>query len=971
MSANPETTAPIKNPQISLPDIPALCVNARECAILTDEGELLTLSHKEAQTIIYNKTILVCHAPYTKSRLGFEEFYTFDVLELFAFVHPAKFCVPTPIGIARALNLPVSDNFEDSPIVLMEIARQLLTDLQKDEYGEKADPLKISGIMGLKGKGWGWTNFIFAALGQEYNPKEEIISKSALNVWKTLPEWAEDAPTPPPSHYGVSEKEAHARLEELLNTGDQHTEVREQQKSYTAEITKMLEPMSEDENPHIVLAEAGTGIGKTLGYLAPASVWAEKNEGAVWISTYTKNLQRQIDSELDRLYPNPEVKNAYVAMRKGRENYLCLLNLEDLSAGAALAHNPRHAVAAGIMARWVAATKDGDLSGAQFPGWISGLLGFANTVGLADKRGECIFSACDHYNRCFVERSIRKTKHARIVVANHALVMIQSSISNPMETMPSRYIFDEGHHLFGAADSAFSSHLTAQETAELRRWILGYEGSKKGRARGLKRRIEDLIESDNEAQNTLNEILYHANKLCGTGWSRRFKDNNPNGSTEIFLMQVLRVVYARAQGVDTPYSIETELYPIDEKLLQSAIKLCTELRSLLNPIESLSKIMHKRLEDDNGEMSPDIRKRLDSIISSLDSRACLTLKSWIAMLENITNRHPANCHPVGALKKRSHERDLEQGSRKAADTTDPRRLKEATPIRGDDGTAKGFVDWMEITRIDGKSVDVGLYRHYVDPMKPFSAALKPHLHGMAVTSATLQDQNNNEANWETAKLRSGAKYLNPNSTNNSYKSPFNYAKNTKIFIINDINKNDLSQVSAAYRALFIASCGGALGLFTSIKRLLAVHSKIAQPLESAGVTLYGQHADNMDTGTLIDIFRDDIDSCLLGTDAVRDGVDIPGKSLRLLVFDRTPWPRPTILHKARRKEFGGRSYDEMITRLKLKQAFGRLIRKADDKGVFVMLDSMLPSRLHSAFPEDVDIIKTGLHDTIEQIKEFL
>ena len=55
----------------------------------------------------------------------------------------------------------------------------------------------------------------------------------------------------------------------------------------------------------------------------------------------------------------------------------------------------------------------------------------------------------------------------------------------------------------------------------------------------------------------------------------------------------------------------------------------------------------------------------------------------------------------------------------------------------------------------------------------------------------------------------------------------------------------------------------------------------------------------MDTATLVDIFRAEEHSCLLGTDAVRDGVDVPGRSLRLIVFDRVPWPRPDILHRAR------------------------------------------------------------------------
>ena len=78
-----------------------------------------------------------------------------------------------------------------------------------------------------------------------------------------------------------------------------------------------------------MLAEAGTGTGKTLGYIAPASLWAERNGGAVWISTFTRHLQRQIDAELARLYPDPAERRRRVVVRKGRENYLCLLNFED------------------------------------------------------------------------------------------------------------------------------------------------------------------------------------------------------------------------------------------------------------------------------------------------------------------------------------------------------------------------------------------------------------------------------------------------------------------------------------------------------------------------------------------------------------------------------------------------------------------------------------------------------------------
>ena len=57
--------------------------------------------------------------------------------------------------------------------------------------------------------------------------------------------------------------------------------------------------------------------------------------------------------------------------------------------------------------------------------------------------------------------------------------------------------------------------------------------------------------------------------------------------------------------------------------------------------------------------------------------------------------------------------------------------------------------------------------------------------------------------------------------------------------------------------------------------------------------------------------------------------------------------------------------------MKLRQAFGRLIRRADDKGVFIMLDSRLPTRLFSAFPTDVEIVRTGLADAIARSKVFL
>ena len=208
-----------------------------------------------------------------------------------------------------------------------------------------------------------------------------------------------------------------------------------------------------------------------------------------------------------------------------------------------------------------------------------------------------------------------------------------------------------------------------------------------------------------------------------------------------------------------------------------------------------------------------------------------------------------------------------------------------------------------------------------------------------MTSATLTDSAADpELAWRGAEAGTGLRHLPARPAAARIASPFDYAGQTRVFMVTDVPRDDIGQVAAAYAALFVASGGGALGLFTAIARLRAVHQRIAPALEARGLLLLAQHVEAMSTATLVDIFRAEEDSCLLGTDAVRDGVDIPGRSLRLLVFDRVPWPRPDILHRARKAVFGGAEYADRIARLRLRQAYGRLIRRADDRGVFVMLD---------------------------------
>jgi ATP-dependent DNA helicase DinG len=282
-----------------------------------------------------------------------------------------------------------------------------------------------------------------------------------------------------------------------------------------------------------------------------------------------------------------------------------------------------------------------------------------------------------------------------------------------------------------------------------------------------------------------------------------------------------------------------------------------------------------------------------------------------------------------------------------------------------------FVEWFSVDQIAGRESDVGMHAHWIDPTVPLAQTVLKDADGIIVTSATLKDRPPDiPDDWANAEMRTGAVHLPYPVRRVAYDSPFDYPAMTHIIVVNDVNREDLDQVAAAYRELFSASGGGALGLFTAISRLKAVHRRLARPLAQRGLTLYAQHVDPMDTGTLVDMFRADRDACLLGTDAVRDGVDVPGDSLRLIVLDRVPWASPTILERARREEFGGNAYTDMVVRLRLRQAFGRLIRSDTDRGSFVILDPRLATRFTSAFPQGVRLSRIGLVDAIDAIKEF-
>jgi len=875
-------------------------------------GQTSAVSKGEAIMAAADTPILMLNAPLVANRLGYPDLSGLDLLELFAFVHPARFCVPTPRGLAQALDLPEPPGDDHVPDFLQRAAGAMIAACEDPEWFERAGAW--SALQSLERLRWPWAQVI----------KPHIARPEQAEKWlfSALPEWEEAGERAPPRQVELPQDQVLDQLDALTGEG---AEKRAGQREYAANVARIFSPRDRREVPHIALAQAGTGIGKTLGYLAPASLWAGASGGTVWVSTFTKNLQRQLRNESKRAWPVKRPDGTPpVVVRKGRENYLCLLNLEDALQGGFAG---RPAILAQLVARWAAFTRDGDMIGGDLPGWLGTLFRKRGIAALTDQRGECIYAGCPHYRKCFIERAARDSAQADLVIANHALVMVNAARGRDHAQRPTRVIFDEGHHVFEAADSTFAATLSGQEAIELRRWIMGPERKNRGRRRGLAARLADVASYDDEGGEAIEDACEAGKALPGEGWLQRLNEGEPAGPIEALLAAVRTATYARDEsgGQEAGYGIETEASGLPGDVIEAAGIGAQALAAIRAPLIRLGGRLEAIMAEPPDWLDGQGRARIEGARFSLQWRVDL-LTAWESLLARLGG--PA----------------------------DPE-----------------FVDWLAVDRSDAREFDVAIHRRWLDPMKPFAKTVLEPAHGVMLTSATLTDRIGAEAGdpeetkWESAIERSGAAHVESQPLLSAADSPFDYAARAEVLIVTDVKKGDLPGLAGAYARLIEASGGGVLGLFTAIRRMRAVHGRIADRLAREGLPLYAQHVDPIDTGTLVDIFRDDPRASLLGTDALRDGVDVPGRSLRCVVLEAVPWPRPNILHKARRAANGGSAYDDRLIRARIAQAFGRLIRNKEDAGHFVVLSSAFPSRLLSAFPDGTTVRRVTLDEALARV----
>ena len=225
---------------------------------------------------------------------------------------------------------------------------------------------------------------------------------------------------------------------------------------------EMAEAIAEaiDANQHLI-AEAGTGTGKTFAYLVPAILSGKK----VIISTGTKNLQDQLFNK-DLPVIRKTIKIPFIAaLLKGRSNYLCIYRLQN-ALTSTLGFSKEDAVALAKIKSWGKRTKTGDTSempdvAETDPVWYQATSSLDN----------CLGHDCPDYAECFLVKARKKAQECEILVVNHHLLCADWSIRDNGfgELLPNAevVIIDEAHQLADTASNFLGISISAKQLNDL------------------------------------------------------------------------------------------------------------------------------------------------------------------------------------------------------------------------------------------------------------------------------------------------------------------------------------------------------------------------------------------------------------------------------------------------------------------------------------------------------------------------
>ena len=649
----------------------------------------------------------------------------------------------------------------------------------------------------------------------------------------------------------------------------------------------MLKKVSESFNSNtICVAEAGTGVGKSLAYLLPAFSWVSGNDERAVITTATINLQQQLTSKDIPLAQDLLGKKVKYTLVKGRGNYLCLKRLEEALEENSLFEEENSQLM--VIKEWSKNSSTGSRSELPF------IPDDGTWLRICSEADSCLGIRCLYREACFLLKMRKEAASSKILITNHHLLFSDLSLRlagtgyDATAVLPpfSHIVFDEAHNIESCATSFFSQEISKNV---LERQLNRLFRVKRRRSIGLVPALQKILgitEGLKSIPVFITDLIKKADKLnadaadfLGTAFNFRFMHTEENSGGEVLLKDLKDIHIVLLDCIETIQEVLDRI----------------EGEDLENPSVIETGLVLRRLE----------------VLASV-------------------------CEKFSRIEERPED-----------------------------------IFWMEKRRTQY----IEDYRFIITPLDIaplMREAVFDQYESVICTSATLTVNNQ----FDFWKSRVGLKDYDSRETGFFiFPSPFPYEKHVLLGVPEDAplpqEESYLHYITQFIGDALELSEGKGLVLFTSYEMLRQTFDAVKPRLSEKSIPVFKQGDE--ERSRLLKRYTTDLGSVLFATDSFWQGIDVPGDALQIVIICRLPFRVPTDpVHKARLEAIQKRGGNPFIhlslpeAVMRLKQGFGRLMRRTTDKGIVIILDSrVIKKNYGKAFLQSLPETRTSIKSTDE------